>query len=488
MDFKAMLQRRLTDFLSQEPETPKGKIVSDQVGVRFGYPGGLHEPTSCWSYQPKGAPDVQMIFDFYKNFSDHDLICKVTRVGEDVRTGAGASIQFNANYFKPDVDGNVVFLHRGLVNAGGSISREALLAGFARLARPAFEELGGEPFFSSWPIQLGTTAGLDLMVDNIFLYVYAVEQVKREKRGEVPLPAWSRAARRRYWFTVHWPPEKGQQRDFGVFLAEGTQTAGRKIGPGDYVWVYESKGGRAKLRTGADGAGRPVGYEEGKRGVVGLSQVKAPLSRLDVTKDFYSDGSSKLWNWYVDAKPLRMSGFVPLKRVNEILDYKPNYGMRGFGNKTGLREINESTHFALLEAYRAGTVPLPKVGQPKGGGRGGEGPIHKALKERIAADPAGLLGEVGLEHVATEFPFVTGDRADIILEDGVGRHIGLEVEVEVTMRDLSGVLQALKYRVMYGLVADRPDSEGRSFLVAHRIDDDVRALCAKHGVECFEVA
>jgi len=122
-----------------------------------------------------------------------------------------------------------------------------------------------------------------------------------------------------------------------------------------------------------------------------------------------------------------------------------------------------------------------------GGGTGAEGPLHKLIKEAIAADPVAVLGEPGLKTIQMEYPFPTGDRADVMLEDSAGRIIGLEVEPAVGDDDLPGILQAIKYRYMGALMRNKRVSDSRSFLVANHISAGARRICEAYQVECFEV-
>jgi RecB family endonuclease NucS len=93
----------------------------------------------------------------------------------------------------------------------------------------------------------------------------------------------------------------------------------------------------------------------------------------------------------------------------------------------------------------------------------------------------------GLIAKQIEFPFPTGDKADIYMQDAYGRVVGVEIEVEVGPSSLAGPLQALKYRAMLELLAGRSRNEGRAFLVAYKIAPKVRRLCEDYGIECFQV-
>ena len=120
-------------------------------------------------------------------------------------------------------------------------------------------------------------------------------------------------------------------------------------------------------------------------------------------------------------------------------------------------------------------------------GPGGEGPAHLALKERIAADPAGALGEPGLRHVATELWFPTADRVDIVLEDRFGRLIAVEVEVDCGADEVCGPLQCMKYRGLLAYRFDRDPLEVRMLLAAHTVHPVIRQKCARFGIEVVQL-
>ena len=99
-----------------------------------------------------------------------------------------------------------------------------------------------------------------------------------------------------------------------------------------------------------------------------------------------------------------------------------------------------------------------------------------------------MLNESDVQLVAVERPFPTGDRADVVLRDWIGRIIGLEVEITVPSGDLTGALQAIKYRRMLEMATGIRHNDGRAVLVAYEIAADVQRLCSDYEVECFEVS
>src|SRR5687768_4793039 len=95
----------LTKFLAPLPvRTPRGVVGRERRESRFGFPLGGHEPVECWVYRPHGS-SIELLFGFYSNFTDADLICKAIPEGQEVATGAGASIQFNGDRSFLEQDG-----------------------------------------------------------------------------------------------------------------------------------------------------------------------------------------------------------------------------------------------------------------------------------------------------------------------------------------------------------------------------------------------
>ncbi len=301
--------------------------------------------------------------------------------------------------------------------------------------------------------------------------------------------------KRNYWITTHWPPEIDTQADFSIYLYEGTQQVGVDIGLGDRVWIYQSNSGRRILRETPTGSTYKKNRQPGKGGVVALMEVVNELHDIDKQPDKYEDGSERWWRWRADTKLINQSGFVPKLQLNQIMGYKPEYVFRGFGDRhSGLKKITEEIHERILQAFNEKqppeTKPLrrdPREYVHRRRGQGGEGPDHKQLKERIAANPSQVLGEDGLSLIQMEYPFPTGDRADIMLVDKDNRYVAIEVEVKVDMRDLSGVLQAIKYSRMYAIECRRKFEEVRAFLVAHQISQDVLELCKEYDIETFVI-
>lgn len=184
-------RRSFQSFLEGRPiTTSRGVVLPDSRPTQFGYPGGSHQPNSCCVYRRKSS-NTDLLLDFYSNFSTDDLITKVVQAGKTPHKGAGASVQFNMfQCLSKSKDGEICLGHKGVITVKTAISRPALVSLLKEICPSALEHfcIGGDKP-GSWPVVLGSTADLPSLLDNLFVYSYAIEQIKRQIRGEVPLPA-----------------------------------------------------------------------------------------------------------------------------------------------------------------------------------------------------------------------------------------------------------------------------------------------------------
>ena len=122
-------RRQFEAFVAKRPfETPQGQVLGGTAGVFLGSPRGGHKVPPMWRYRHSAAP-IEMLFQFYSNFSKHDVICKVTESGIYPHAGQGASVQFNG-HLSFALDGNSIAMrHHGLFTIR------------KRIARPRFVEL-----------------------------------------------------------------------------------------------------------------------------------------------------------------------------------------------------------------------------------------------------------------------------------------------------------------------------------------------------------
>jgi len=299
-----------------------------------------------------------------------------------------------------------------------------------------------------------------------------------------------------WWVTTHWPPREDDPDTVadGLWVPDGRQTAGEDVRKGDMVVVYQAKTGRTEIRRQPDGKVLFVKNLKGKEGVIAIAEAQCPLYALEgsIHKE-YTDGSKIWWRWYAPLKVMTRSGFIPRKRLNEILGYAPSYSLRGFGDaKSGLKKISQERFDEILRAFIEDLLTPPKLppkpGKPHDAPGGVESKEHRHLKEYIADNPTAVLQEDGVRHLFTEYAFCTNDQADVVLQDKFGRVIGVEVEVAIDETNLAGMLQAIKYRYMLEVTHERSAGDSRALLVAYRISPAVKTLCKAYNVETVEVA
>jgi hypothetical protein len=263
---------------------------------------------------------------------------------------------------------------------------------------------------------------------------------------------------------------------------------------GDKVMIYKSRSGRTEIRQNANGDEIRVPCRLGRQGIVASGDIQREMrsdGQDEPTK--YVGGRKVWWRWKALTCDEVAHGFVPRQEVNGILGYSESNPLRGFGDgHSGLKQIEKKEYEELLSAFKRGASsrPISETGEPPAPGRSfgssGESDEHRILKEYVAEHPSLVWGEPGVNvsHVKTEYSFVTGDRADVVLRDDVGRIIGVEIEIGQRDGQHDGILQAIKYRHMLALMFRLRFAETRSLLVAYRLDDTVKELCREYAVEC----
>ena len=299
----------------------------------------------------------------------------------------------------------------------------------------------------------------------------------------------------RFWVTVQWPPrDRSDPSDApAVWLAEECKSVGTKLARGDLVVVYQTKTGPSVVVEEASGAKTTVARAVGRQGVIYYGRALQSFeAHPESQPETYLDGSRTWWKWFAPLHVLSRSGFVSMETLARTLGYKPAFRFRGFGPMhSGLQNVPRETFDAIVAQFHAARPILLPDDLPfrshGGGGTGLESEAHRRLKERVAANPSLMLGEEGLRTVKIEYPFPSGDRADVVLADVHERIIGVEIETEVGKSDVVGPLQAIKYRFMLEWMCRRERGDSRAILVAHRIDPFIRSLCGEYEVECKEV-
>ena len=299
-----------------------------------------------------------------------------------------------------------------------------------------------------------------------------------------------------YWLTVHVPPLKSESRDAvhsSVWLQDGHKAAGDELKSDDLVFIYQQKTGRTAVELDINGSKKEFPCHEGRRGVVAIGKVTGVfLVNTDHPLERYTDGTEAIWRWRAPLNLVSRSGFVRQEEVAAALGYSSTYNFRGFGDKkSGLKKLDPSQFETIRKLFHS-SVPTENLNTSLGQGghqygNGGESQSHLDLKEYVAANPSKVLNESEVTTVAVERAFTTGDCADIVLKDRFGKIIGLEIEVHIPTGDLTGPLQAIKYRRMLEMATDICHGDGRAVLVAYSISADVQKVCERYEVECIEI-
>ena len=302
-----------------------------------------------------------------------------------------------------------------------------------------------------------------------------------------------------YWLTTHWPRPQGTPNSepyADVWVKDGQWNVIKRLAPGDLVFIYESRSGPLPLGHKPDGSTYVLPKAEGRAGLVALVRVvECAIEPPDSVERPYDNGEVMWWRYRVPTEPVNSGGFLTREEFLPVLGYNANWNLHGFGdNHSGVKELTARQFTAVRELYEesADREDRKRVdSNARGGhfgGQGGEGAVHRELKERIAADPSAILGEIGLSLYGVEFPFnCTGDRIDVVLRDKDKKFVAVEVEVECDRNHLAGALQCMKYRAMLAYYFNRPVEEVRCILVAHNIAPEVNARCVGFDIKTITV-
>jgi hypothetical protein len=300
----------------------------------------------------------------------------------------------------------------------------------------------------------------------------------------------------RYWLTTHYPPLKKDEpktEKTGVWVRDGKQDVLGEMQPGDLVFIYESKSGKAVIVKTADGRIETVPRIQGRGGIIKLAEIKSKATdRGKEGYKYYADGTKTWWRSKADADVINRNGFVERRSLTKILGVSENYVFHGFGDKqSGVKQLSktefESIRNAFLASEGENEVVRRSDRRVRDGG-GGEGPLHKSLKDYIAAEPAEALNEEGLRTVKREFDeFPTGDRIDVLLKDENGRYVTVEVEIDCNDNEVAGPLQCMKYRALIAYWYRRSEAEVRTVLAARSIMPSVKKQCEDYGIQVVEI-
>lgn len=184
-------------------------------------------------------------------------------------------------------------------------------------------------------------------------------------------------------------------------------------------------------------------------------------------------------------------GFIERRQLARILGYAENYRFHGFGDQnSGVKRLSEVEFKAIHDAFLASKSDITVVlerNRSLGGFGGSEGPLHKSLKEYIAANPEEALKESGLRTIAIEYPFATGDRIDVVLVDKHGRPATVEVEVDCDDSEVAGPLQCMKYRALIAYLCKWRVVEVRTVLAARSVASSVQQRCRDYEIQVTEI-
>ena len=115
-------------------------------------------------------------------------------------------------------------------------------------------------------------------------------------------------------------------------------------------------------------------------------------------------------------------------------------------------------------------------------GHGGEGDLHLALKRYVAQNP-GVLGLHPREPGQQEYPFVSGDKCDVVFDLGQNGQAVAEIKNGERGELVKGIYQAIKYRAL--MVAEKGHGEEypvSAHLVAYEIPDDIATLADQFDI------
>jgi hypothetical protein len=281
-----------------------------------------------------------------------------------------------------------------------------------------------------------------------------------------------------------------------VWVKDGQWRVIEQLAPGDLVFIYESESGLLPLRHHPDGSTYAARKARGRAGIVALVSVVEPASQPpDSAEEQYDNGQVMWWRYRAPTESVNSGGFIPRATFLPLIGYSASWNLHGFGdNHSGVKRLTPEQFMRLRALYEesAEHADLQRVTSNTDGrqfgGPGGEGAEHRDLKERIAADPATVLREMGLTCYAVEFPFrCTGDRIDVVLRDQDKKFVAVEVEVDCDHAHLAGPLQCMKYRAMLAYLFQRPLEEVRCILAAHEIAQEVKVRCADFEIQTIVV-
>lgn len=115
-----------------------------------------------------------------------------------------------------------------------------------------------------------------------------------------------------------------------------------------------------------------------------------------------------------------------------------------------------------------------------------ESDAHKTIKRYLVENAEVLFGG-GTRLFEEEYTFSSNDRANLVFSLPQRRYLTVEVEVDVGEGDITGLLQAVKYKYMFAVQEGLGYEQVDGLLVARSIHPSVRAACERYGIAWREI-
>src|SRR5579864_3934677 len=99
-----------------------------------------------------------------------------------------------------------------------------------------------------------------------------------------------------YWLTTHWPRSQdtpASEPYADVWAKNGQRKIMDQLGPGDLVFIYESKSGPLPLGRNPDGSTYKLPKAQGKEGIVALVRVTEPANEPPDSVEAQYDNGQK---------------------------------------------------------------------------------------------------------------------------------------------------------------------------------------------------
>ena len=197
----------------------------------------------------------------------------------------------------------------------------------------------------------------------------------------------------------------------------------------------------------------------------------------------------KMRQFVLDADPAlppdyrtrkRWRGQIHLTNAGDGLGY-----LRWTGESYG---YSQSARTVRLNNLREFVEEQPLDAQEPGPVGSEESEAHRQLVEYVAANPC-CIGVTEPTRAMTEFSFITGDRADIVLF-GSSETTIVEVELQGATNFVTAIHRLQKYRALAAIAEGVPygDPHIKTVLAALDVEcGEVQKLAKRYDVECFAI-